>query len=175
MARLFLLRHAKSSWANPGVEDFDRPLNARGAASVPLIARYMAARDFRPDRVLCSSAQRTRETFAGLLGFLRHDFEVRFLDDLYESADDSYIPALRKFGGEANNLMLIGHNPTMQATALDLAGEGEAEMVASVTLKYPTAALAVLDLPLTDFSQTKRRMGTLVDYVCPRDLGLAED
>ncbi|WP_237152533.1 SixA phosphatase family protein [Oryzibacter oryziterrae] len=175
MPRLFLLRHAKSSWANPGMEDFDRPLNGRGVASVPLIARYMAEHDFQPDLVLCSSAQRTRETFAGLLPFLSHDFEVRFLEALYEPTDDSYIPALRRLGGSAKNLLLIGHNPTMQMTALDLAGDGEAEMVASVTLKYPTAALAVLDLPISDFADIRRRIGTLVDYVCPRDLGLSGD
>ena len=67
MKTLFLLRHAKSSWSEPGLADFNRPLNERGRRAAPLIARYLAHCDLLPDLILCSAALRTRETLALML------------------------------------------------------------------------------------------------------------
>lgn len=67
MKRLWLLRHAKSSWEDPGLPDPDRPLAPRGRRAAELLAAHLAASDVRPGVVLCSSSLRTRQTLAAIL------------------------------------------------------------------------------------------------------------
>lgn len=170
MVRLLLLRHAKSSWDNPRQSDFERPLNGRGHRAVPLIGRYMAREQLFPDRILCSSAQRTRETLAGLLGFLRTPGDVSITERLYHDAEDSYLPLIRSMAGSARTLLVIGHNPAIQDTALEIVGHGDRVLRAAVHEKYPTAALSVITVEMDDWLMVTPGSGTLEQFVRPRDL-----
>lgn len=174
MSRLFLLRHAKSSWDATGVPDFDRPLNIRGRNAVPLMGRHMADHALMPDRVLCSSARRTRETFGGLLPFLRGDFDARFLTSIYDCGSGTYLSILRRHGGEARTLMLIGHNPVIQETACSLIGRGNPEILAQIREKYPTAGLAVIDFEHDDWSSLEPGTGRIVAFFRPRELEVVD-
>lgn len=170
MLRLFLLRHAKSSWDNPRQSDFDRPLNERGRRAVPLVGRYMARENLFPDRILCSSAQRTRETLAGLLGYLKTQGDVSITDRLYHEAEDSYLPLIRSMAGTARTLLVIGHNPATQDTALEIVGQGDQSLRAAIDEKYPTAALSVITIDIDDWLMMNPGSGTLERFVRPRDL-----
>lgn len=172
MVRLLLLRHAKSSWDEPGLSDYERPLNLRGRAAAPLMGRHMADHSLLPDRVLCSAARRTRETFAGILGFMSGEFDARFLRSIYMASEGSYLPILRSHGGTARRLMLIGHNPAIQDTALALIGRGNPDLLDPIRDKFPTASLAVIDFDLDDWARLQPGTGRIVAFFRPRELEL---
>lgn len=170
MPRLMLLRHAKSSWDAPGVADFDRPLNARGRHAAPLMGRHMAAHALLPDRIVCSTARRTRETLAGLLAHFDNDLDIRLTRDLYDSGRGQYLDSIRAVGGGARQLLVIGHNPAMQEVAVDLVGAGNPALIGAIAADYPTAALAVIDFPEKQWSEIKPRGGRIVAFFRPREL-----
>ena len=85
MKKLLLLRHAKSSWADSTLPDFERPLNERGLLAAPLVGKFMRKRLIKPDLIICSPAQRTRETIALVLKAARLETELRYDERIYEA------------------------------------------------------------------------------------------
>jgi len=170
MRRLMLLRHAKSSWDDQALRDFDRPLNARGRATAPVIAAWMASNGCVPDRVLCSTAQRTRETLAACVPLFAEPLGATLLEELYEAEADEVGGIIRTHGGDSQSLLVIGHNPGIQECAADLIGEGDDRLVGSLESHYPTGALAVIDVDVDDWPALAPGSGRLVSFVRPRDL-----
>lgn len=173
MARLILLRHAKSSWAVPGQPDRERELAPRGRRAAEAMAEWLAQSGLLPDRVLCSPARRTRETLAALLPFLPDDDRVTIAPGLYEPPSGDYRRVISELGGEAERLLVVGHNPAIQATALVLAGKGNARMVAEIAAKFPTGGLAILSFERPEWSQLQPHSGDLTEFVRPRDIDKA--
>ena len=154
MSRLYLLRHAKSSWDDASLDDHDRPLAPRGRKASKAIGRYLRDHDIEPELVLCSSAKRARQTLArlGPAGV-----DARIEPELYGASAQALLERLHAVPDEVASVMLIGHNPGMQQLAFNLAGLDD---------KFPTAALAT-------FECSRWRtldQATLVDYVRPREL-----
>src|SRR5918994_1324211 len=145
MLTLSLLRHAKSSWSNPSLTDRDRPLATRGVTDAPLMGKAMADRGIDPDLVLCSSARRTRDTLGLVLPELRVEPKVVYEDALYHARPETMLEMLRAIQPGANRVMLVGHNPEMQAFALDLVGSGPKHYRDRLMTKYPTAGFAVIN------------------------------
>nr|WP_321443971.1 histidine phosphatase family protein [uncultured Cohaesibacter sp.] len=170
MIRLYLLRHAKSSWSDPSLHDFDRPLNKRGRKDALKIGRAIEARGYQPDRILCSTAKRTKETLAGILPGLTGNISLSLLDALYEGNIPDYLVLLRRHVRESRNLMLVGHNSGLQDVAVRLAGQGDATLITNMQEKYPTGALAVLDFDTDTWDAVTPGSGHLVDFIKPRDL-----
>jgi phosphohistidine phosphatase len=143
--RLFVLRHAKSSWDDPGLEDHDRPLAPRGLRAVEALAGHFRTTGIAPAQVLCSSARRTRETLAGL-GL---SGETLVEPELYASTPKQVLERLRRVPSGIGSVLLVGHNPTMQVLVLRLAardsGLGDAAL-SEIQRKFPTGALATLTL-----------------------------
>ena len=144
--RLFVLRHAKSSWDDPGLDDHERPLAPRGRRAVEALASHLAARKIEPDVVLCSSSRRTRETLDGISVGGEHLIE----EDLYNATCEDILDRLRKLPSSVSSAMLIGHNPTVQMVVLKLTnhdsdGADDPERD-EVKRKFPTGALATLAL-----------------------------
>ena len=122
MKTLFLLRHAKSSWSEPGLADFNRPLNERGRRAAPLIARYLAHCGLLPDLILCSAAQRTRETLALMLpGGLACDAVLRIESGLYGADAATLLRRLKRIETEVDCVLLIAHNPGLEDLAAGFA------------------------------------------------------
>lgn len=170
MLRLLLLRHAKSSWDHPGMADIDRPLNDRGRRSTPVIGRYMAENGLIPDRILCSSAQRTRETLAGLLPFFKAPVDVNITGRLYHTTEDTYLPVIRSMAGTAKTLLLIGHNPATQDTALETVATSNSADLAAMDIKFPTCALAEISFAAKTWQAVGENSGNLERFIRPRDL-----
>lgn len=168
--RLFLLRHAKSDWAEEGQTDFDRPLNGRGKAATRQIGRYMQSNGLIANRILCSTSLRTRETLARLLPFQPKEAQIHLLTDFYEDSGLSYTSLIRRHGGRAQQLMIIGHNPATHQTALELSGTGDQATLGELRLKYPTAALSVIDFDITDWADLQLGTGHLERFIRPKDL-----
>lgn len=170
MKRLILLRHAKSSWDDSRVEDFDRPLAPRGKRAATAMARYLADEELAPDLVLCSAAKRTVDTWKRLADKLGGTVAVRIEPALYLAEAHALLDRLRAAPAEASRVLLIGHNPGMHALARFLTGGGGDEALARLAAKFPTAALAVIDFDVAEWSGLGRRKGRLERFVTPKDL-----
>jgi phosphohistidine phosphatase len=172
--RLMLLRHAKSASGEHGMGDIDRPLAPRGKRAAELIGEAMAAHGWMPDLILCSPARRTRETLAGVLPTLTGEARIAIIDALYEPPGD-YTSAIAANGGDAERLLLVGHNPAMQATALALIGSGDRDLASEISKKYPTGALAVIDFEMGNWAKIAAKSGRLTAYVTPRSLAKPDE
>lgn len=170
MPCLLLLRHAKSSWGEPPSTDFDRPLTERGRAAARRMGGFMRAHALLPDRILCSTALRTRETLAALVPIFEHDCDIRLLRDLYDDSEGDYAEAIRRHGGRAKNLLVIGHNPATQQTAMTLAASADAATSADVRDHFPTAALAILDFDISEWAELAPDNGRLRAFHKARDI-----
>jgi phosphohistidine phosphatase len=175
MRRLTLLRHAKSSWDQGDLDDASRPLAPRGRRAAPLIGRYISSHDLIPDLVLCSSAERARQT----LELVRaewdrsgsaSDFKVETRAALYLATPGEMMAMLRRLGNDVSAVMLIGHNPGMEVLAKRLAAKGDSKIIDMMTAKFPTAALAVLDLDIGRWKSLEVGCGHLRSFIRPKDL-----
>ncbi len=171
MRRLILLRHAKSSWDDPGLDDFDRPLAPRGRAAAPLMAAYLREKDLVPDLVLCSTARRALQTWELVSPVLGGEVEVKYLNSLYLASPSRLITTLRRAPESAATVMMIGHNPGMEDTAAALAGpESKKKAIKKLAQKFPTAAVAQIDFEAANWGLIDRGGGRLVRLVYPKDL-----
>ena len=167
MKRLYLLRHAKSSWKDASLADHDRPLSGRGRRAAKAIGRYMREQDIEPELVLCSTAQRARETLARVEPALGGG-AVKVERRLYGARAEVLIARLRRLSPDLGSVMLIGHNPELQVLALELARP--APMRASVAERYPTGALVTLQLAGDDWRELGQGSCELTAFVRPREL-----
>ena len=175
MPQLLLLRHAKSSWDGSGTADIDRPLSARGRRAAAAMAETIATRALIPDRILCSPAQRTRETLAALMPHLPARTAIAIAPELYEPIAGDYRATIAAHGDGAGTLMVIGHNPAIPATALILISAGDARLSSDIARKYPTGALATIVFPTGDWSRLSPHSGRIEAFLKPRDLDGADD
>jgi phosphohistidine phosphatase len=167
MKRLYLLRHAKSSWKDTSLPDHDRPLAGRGRRAAKAIARHLREQDLEPQLVLCSTARRARETLERIqpaLGAATVELE----HDLYAASADALLERLRRVPDGVASVMLIGHNPGLQDLALDLARSPRT--VGELATKFPTAALATLEVPASNWHELDHETAEIVAFVRPRDL-----
>jgi phosphohistidine phosphatase len=163
---LYLLRHAKSSWADPTLADHERPLAPRGRRDAKRIAKHLRRLGYEPELILCSSAVRTRETLE-LLRSAVPASAVNIEEDLYAASHDELFARLRLVPDAVVSVMLIGHNPGLQQLALELASAGdELERLAA---RFPTAALATFALAKS-WSRLAPADATLEAYVVPKQL-----
>jgi phosphohistidine phosphatase len=138
--QLVLVRHAKSSWDEPGLADHDRPLAPRGRKALRRMREHLDELAVRPDMILCSSALRTRETLAGLQLGAQPVIELE--DGLYGASADDLLARLRRLSEDVRSAMVIGHNPGVQ-DLVDLLTEGDD---AAPFDGLPTGAIALLSL-----------------------------
>jgi phosphohistidine phosphatase len=164
MLSLMLLRHAKSSWDDPALRDFDRPLAARGRVAAERMGAYMARQDIAPELILSSSAVRTRQTLALVLP------RTEFADGLYLAAPAALLSRLRKVGAAADAVMIVGHNPGMHSLAVTLSGNGDANSLKALAAKFPTAALAVITFDVRNWSRIAPATGRLAEFMTPKRL-----
>jgi phosphohistidine phosphatase len=162
MKTLLLLRHAKSSWKEEGLDDHDRPLNNRGKRDAPRMGELLRDENLLPELILTSSAKRCRKTAEHVIAASGYRGETRITGELYEADGDKLRKALANLADPPGSVLVIAHNPGME------------ELLEALTGTYKplsTAALAHLELPLDrwqDFAATTR--GRLLNLWQPRDL-----
>ncbi len=167
MKRLYLLRHAKSSWDDPTLADHDRPQAPRGRRAANVMAKHLGRKGISPELVLCSPSTRTRQTLKRLAQRLRKNADVRIEPELYAAPARDLLEVLRKVPDEVESVMLIGHNPGIQDLALSLASAGSE--IPGLRRKFPTAALATLELN-GSLRELAPRSAELVSLVKPKEL-----
>ena len=142
MTRLFLLRHSRAGWAEPGMRDFDRPLDEAGTRGAVAAGRAMRERDYAPDLVICSSARRARETLDCVARVLDTG-RIIYTEGLYSTDAAGYVDIIAE-APKAESLLLIGHNPMMEDVAMALSGDGDETANGSILNGFPTSGLAVI-------------------------------
>jgi phosphohistidine phosphatase len=170
MLTLSLLRHAKSSWDDPALKDFDRPLSKRGEHAAPRVGAYMAAQGLAPEFVLCSPAVRARQTLDLVLPHLAGGPTVVYEDNFYLAAPSVLLARVRRIDAKVRHVMIVGHDPGMHGLALELASAGEAETLPALAGKFPTGGLAVIRFKARDWSKAGPGKGRLELFVTPKML-----
>lgn len=144
MKTLLLLRHAKSSWANDRLSDFERPLNDRGRHDAPRIGKLIRQHDLTPDKIISSSAKRAAGTAKLVALDASFDGDIQYTEQLYLAEPATYISLARQCDDSIDILMLVGHNPGIEQTV---------ELLTGIEEQMPTAALACIRLPIDRWSE----------------------
>ncbi|SPH16535.1 hypothetical protein DEA8626_00044 [Defluviimonas aquaemixtae] len=165
--RLILTRHAKSSWDDPRLDDHDRPLNKRGRRAAMELGEWLVSRGYEPDQVLCSSAVRTRETWARIVAApIEMMPDVSYRRALYHASPEDLLATLRKARGEC--VMILGHNPGIAEFAAMLPARAPSK---PDFRKYPTTATLVIDFDIDDWAKLHPGSGSVLDFFLPSRSG----
>lgn len=167
---IYLLRHAKSSWDDPGMEDFQRPLNKRGRHAARQMAEHFRHAGIRPEVVLCSTAVRTRQTLDLLkpaLGEVPQSYDGR----IYEASRQTLLARLAELPAGTASVLVVGHNPGLERLALFLTDDhDDSANLAALREKFPTGALAVLASDVDHWNDLAAATCRLEGFVRPADL-----
>ncbi|MEM6357194.1 MAG: histidine phosphatase family protein [Pseudomonadota bacterium] len=174
MKTVILLRHAKSSWSDPELDDHDRPLNGRGKAAAPVIARWLERTGYMPDRVVCSSSKRTRQTLKRMRGVLPDLPEATVEPKLYHAEPSVMHEILATQPDSADCVLVIGHQPGLSAFARHLVNGRIRPGCGRAFEHFPTAAAAVLTLPVGRWAELSPHTADFVGFAVPRELVLDE-
>lgn len=177
MKTLTLLRHAKSTWDDPVARDFDRPLNKRGRKAAQTVGREMRSLGLAFDQVIASPAVRVIETIADIEEGYGTALAPAYDPRLYLASAATLLDLIRGTGDSAESLLIVGHNPGLEMLALMLTGEAGERLRDELALKYPTATIAEITLPVPNWAEVREGAGTLARFIRPRDLdpGLGPD
>jgi len=168
--RLTVLRHAKSSWDDSHLEDFNRPLNERGWEAARRMGRELEKRGMKFDLVIASPAARVRETIDGLTEELELNVEIRFEPRMYGASEETLLKIVRDLPESAHAPLLVGHNPGLQQLVVELTQKDNNGLRSRAQHKFPTAALATIELPERRWAQVKPGRGTIAELILPKEL-----
>lgn len=144
MKTLLLMRHAKSSWDNSRLTDYERPLNERGRRDAPRMGRLLRHEGLPPDLIITSSAKRAATTAELVALELSLDSDIRYTEMLYLADPDTYIRLARQLGDDIETLLMVGHNPGIQELVEQLTDQEE---------EMSTAALVYIRAPIRKWSE----------------------
>ncbi|HEY6806384.1 MAG TPA: histidine phosphatase family protein [Pyrinomonadaceae bacterium] len=161
MRHLYLLRHAKSSWKDESLADFDRPLAGRGRRACDVIGEFITTNEIEFDLAVSSTAVRARDTIDLIRQRARLKFEVRYDERIYEAGEARLLEVISQTENDKKSVMLVGHNPGLEQLLQSLTGTEET---------FPTAALAKINLKISKWSESLTGKATLEWVVRPKEL-----
>jgi phosphohistidine phosphatase len=162
MKTLLVLRHAKSSWNDPALDDHERPLSKRGRRDGPRMGELVRQHGLVPDMVISSDAARARLTAEAVAQAAHYAGEIVLDQHLYMANPADIVSVLRTVPGNVETVMVVGHNPGLEELVEQLTGERQ---------DLPTAALAQIVLPIDQWRDLKQSTrGTLLGHWRPKEL-----
>lgn len=166
MRRLLLLRHGKADRHSAG-GDRERPLTRRGQEDALRLGQYLAREGLSPDLAVASNARRARQTLDKVLEAFPAHVTHLIENTIYMASAEHLLDVLRQTPDRVSTLLAVGHNPGFAELAIELAGAGEAEALAHLRSKFPTAALAVLEFDAEHWALADRGAARLDRFVTP--------
>lgn len=160
MKTLYVLRHAKSDWNDASLTDFERPLNERGIHAAQKMGAFMQQRGIVPDLIISSPARRARETAQIVKDAAGIAAEIHFEPRIYEASVGDLMEIVSQAENDCEKLLIVGHNPGFEQLVEILSGELQ---------PMPTAALAEIELPIENWSETMRG-GKLKNLFKPKEI-----
>lgn len=168
---LTLFRHAKSGWDDSVARDFDRPLNARGERAAVLMGTWVKRNDITFDHVVASPAVRCIDTIDQFVKGTGERIDATWDRRIYLASSATLMDVLRDQSDEYKSIMMVGHNPGMEDLVFDIVpDDGSSPLRDVVWEKYPTAAIARLELDIDSWADIDRKCGRLTLFIRPRDL-----
>src|SRR5262245_21456207 len=163
MKTLLIQRHGKSSWKDATLTDLKRPLSRRGKEDAPRMAQFLRERGLAPDLILCSTAKRAKQTARRAVEAAEFACEIEPNQQIYDAdAPQELVDLLRTVPDDLNRIMLVGHNPCLEAFV---------EALTTVPTPLPTAAVAHVELEITSWSELELgRQSRLADVWRPKEL-----
>jgi phosphohistidine phosphatase len=158
---LLLMRHAKSSWDDASLRDFDRPLAGRGRRDAPRMGRALAVLDSAPDYVVSSPAVRARETIEAVINEGHFSAPVEFNESIYDASVPALMQIVRRLPFDRQRVLMVGHNPGFEDLLTRLTGERG---------RMPTAALACIEFHVDRWQEIEDGQGKLVWLLTPKQL-----
>jgi phosphohistidine phosphatase len=159
---LLILRHAKSSWKEPDLQDCDRPLNKRGRRDAPRMGELLKELDLVPDLIISSTAKRAKDTAKAVGESSKYKGKIELNPSLYGVDSDAYLAALRLVPDEFGKVLIVGHNPALDELVDVLTGRME---------HMSTCALAEVDLKIARWGNLGEKIeGRLINIWKPREL-----
>lgn len=161
MKKLYLIRHAKSSWSEAGLSDFERPLNQRGNRDAPFMSKLLKEKNVKPDRIISSSAIRafsTAKIFANELNYAVDD--ILNLPSLYEAIASEILEIIQSVDDNINSLMVFGHNPGLTSLSNHLSDRQVDNM--------PTCSISCIDFETNSWKNVNIGTGKLVAFEFPK-------
>lgn len=162
MKTLLFLRHGKSDWDAPFDRDHDRPLAKRGRKDAKRMGKFLTAIDLVPDSIICSTALRARRTMERANKAGDWEAPVRLTETLYHAYPDDLLREIRAEPDTTRTLMLVGHEPTWSETVSQFIDGGD--------IRYPTAALARVDMDIVSWREAAFGVGELIMMMPPKML-----
>jgi phosphohistidine phosphatase len=167
---LVLMRHAKAVEKDDFVAEHDRALAPKGELDAALVGAFLRDHGLIPDRALCSTAARTHRTWQLVARALGREIPVELMREIYNAGSGGLYETIRRSGGSASVLALVGHNPGIHAVAVALCQSGDEAELAAMREKFPTGSLAVLRFPGDSWAEIVPGTATLVRFVRPKEL-----
>ncbi len=163
MKTLILMRHAKSSWKHPELKDHERGLNKRGKKDAPQMGALLSENELVPQRILASTAERSRMTAQAVVDAMHFTGDVSYLDALYMAEPEIYLELLSLMPDDLERILVIGHNPGLEGLLQILSGRVES---------LSTSAVAYLSLPIRSWKEIRahEEAGELVALWTPHDV-----
>ncbi|MEL6677497.1 MAG: histidine phosphatase family protein [Pseudomonadota bacterium] len=163
-----LIRHAKSSWSDPEVQDIDRPLNRRGRLASTLMGTWLKDESIALDQVWLSPAMRSAETFAHM--GVEPTLETQTHKALYMADPNTILNILRSTPAQAGTAAVIGHQPGLSSFARKLADGSQSQAEGRAFTKFPTGGVAIFDCDVEAWADVKFGQARFVTFVTPKDL-----
>jgi len=161
MRTLYLLRHAKSSWKDDSLRDFDRPLKGRGREAAEQIGKVLASEGLNSPLVISSPAVRARETTQLVLQSAGVDVDPRFDERIYEADVPALLEVVSSIPESASTAILVGHNPGFENLLSFLTGDDR---------HMPTCALARIEFDAASWREVSEASGRVESFITPKEL-----
>ena len=162
MKTLLLMRHAKSSWKDSDLKDFDRPLNKKGKKDAPMMGHLIKDQELVPEVIFCSPAQRTVQTIEAFVKACGYKGDIQYVDSYYMGEPSSFLEPLTQLPDDVERVLVVGHNPGL---------EGLLQLISTRVESLSTGAIAYLVLPIKHWHEINDDTeGELVQLWLPRDL-----
>lgn len=160
MKTLLILRHAKSSWDNPDIADFDRPLNSRGLEAAPIMGGVLYKNNLQPQKILSSPAKRAKQTAILIKETAQIEGKINYVEGIYEASPLKLLNIVSEVEDKIDSILLVGHNPGL---------EGFIKMLTGESYEMATAALIKIDLNIENWYDITANRGKVSLFVRPKD------
>lgn len=160
MKELIFIRHAKSSWSNPLLDDFERPLNKRGEKNAPFMAKVLKQKELTPDLIISSPSIRTKQTLDYFIQEFDYKGEIIFEKSIYEAPFENLLKVIKNIDDKYKTIFLFGHNPGLNDLVDFLIGNFEENI--------PTSGVLKLNFDIKKWENLKEKIGILEFFIYPK-------
>lgn len=161
MKNLVIVRHAKSSWDDSSLADFDRPLNKRGLRDAPYMGKVLSDKDFKPDLIISSPANRAFTTAKFIAEKMGYNIEkIRTEENIYSSSAAAIVKIIRSVDDSVGNLALFGHNPDITYLSSLLTG--------NIFDNVPTCGMVGIRFDVDQWKLINEENGKMVFFEYPK-------